>query len=75
MKANLITETKEIVIRDLSVIEKAGIRIAVKAYEDISLSNDIDEETGLNILVLKSQYLIPLFKFLSFSEIPVTIIA
>ena len=73
MKANLITEIKEVTFRALSIIEEEGIMSLLNAHPDITFK--YEEEPDGRVLVLQSPYLIPLFKFLSFSEIPVTIIS
>lgn len=73
MKANLITEIKEITFRELSIVEEEGIMGLLHAHPDITFQ--YEDEPDAQVLVLKAQYLIPLFKFLSFAEIEVKIIA
>lgn len=76
MKCNLIVEINEITIRDFTLIEDEGIIcLLASQYPNLSFEYEDDEEKpGKYILVIKGATLEALFKFLSFSEIPVKVI-
>jgi len=76
MKAKLIVQNSEVVIRGYSLIEEEGIRAVLSNYPKLSSEYEEDEENqGRHMLVVRAQEIQDLFKFFEFIEIPLHIIS
>lgn len=75
MKCNLIVQTKEVTIRDYSIVEDEGIGNLAAGHPELNMSYEDDEKTpGKNVIVITAPDLNSILKFLDFAELPVKII-
>lgn len=77
MRCSLIVSINEVVVRDYTLIEDAGLRdhVGVDFLPGISFEYEVDEEKpGKKMIIIKGTSLDTLLKWLSFVELAVTII-
>ncbi|HET6255884.1 MAG TPA: hypothetical protein VFE32_17535 [Puia sp.] len=81
MKANYVTQTNEVTIRDYSLLEDEGVGNLVEAAEGmgwIGVTSEYEDDElspGKHMIVITAVDQLSLFRFLEHAEIPVYIIA